>query len=82
MNAIKKIYNKIPEPVRKGIKEAARLAVLGFASAVIAVILGYIGDLPETQTTIIVTVVLRAIDKWLHERSKETKTSIKGISPF
>lgn len=38
----------------------------------------YVANLPETQTTAIVLLVLRAVDKFLHESS----IKVKGLSPL
>lgn len=56
-------------------KEAVRLAVL----AAVGFFISYISELPQTQTTTIVLLVLRTVDKYIH---KSDKTSATGLLPF
>lgn len=59
----------------EAVKEVARLAVLAAIGAVIA----WLSDLDQTTTVMIVTAVLRAVDKWIH---KSEETELNGLLPF
>lgn len=56
-------------------KEMARVALL----AALGFVLSYVGDLPETTTTGVVLLVLRALDKYIH---KSELTDANGLLPF
>ena len=71
----------------EAIKEVARWVILGAFSAAVAYALGQITDLPQDSTTMILTLLLRGADKWLHEQSKNSDITrngkhIKGLLPF
>lgn len=73
------IITKIPEPIIKAIKEAGRIILMAIISYAIA----YITSLPETEVTLFGTLILKTIDKLLHEYGKENVSlKIKGVSPF
>lgn len=63
------------KPVAEALKEIGRLILF----AIPGIVLGYFTSLPETQTTVIIVMVLRAVDKYIH-----TNDGIKanGIAPF
>lgn len=56
-------------------KEVARLALMGAVGAIIA----WLTDLDQSTTVVVVTFVLRYVDKWLH---KSENTELKGLVPF
>lgn len=69
------------------LKEPARILVLGFFSYVVSDVLQQVAGLPVTQTTLILTLVLKAADKFLHEYAKQNNiefrgTTLKGLLPF
>jgi len=59
----------------EAIKEVLRLAVLGAIGAVLA----YLADLDQSTTVVIVTLVLRGIDKFFH---KSESIDRNGLLPF
>lgn len=70
------IVNKLTSHAQmEAVKEALRLAVLGALGALLA----YLADLDQSTTVIVVTFVLRTIDKWVH---KSEKTERNGLLPF
>lgn len=81
---MKNIINKIPAPIIAAVKEALRLAVIAAVSFLITFGLNYVANLPETQTTLVLTFALRGLDKWMHEYGKENdKVQLsKGIVRF
>jgi len=60
---------RIPEPIREALKEAGRIILLGLISFAIA----SIADYPQTETTALILLVLRSLDKWMHEQGKQNK---------
>lgn len=74
----------------EAVKEAGRYAVLLAISTFISVLAEKVAKMPQNETTIIVlTLVLRGLDKYIHEKRKEetrgiigTKSNIKGLLPF
>lgn len=65
----------LKNPVVEAAKEIARLVVL----AIPGIIIGYLGKLPETETTVIVLLVLRAVDSYVHHNPN---IASQGIVPF
>ena len=51
-------------------KELLRIAIFGAVSAVLAFLLDKFAGLPQTEVVMIGTVLLRAVDKYLHEWGK------------
>lgn len=56
-------------------KELLRLFLFSFVGVLIA----YVGDLPQTETTAIALFVLRIVDKYIHE---DKDINLKGLSPI
>lgn len=61
-------------PLIETSKEVGRVVLL----SVISWGLAKLASLPETETTLIGTILLRGVDKWLHESGVATK----GITRF
>lgn len=61
------------------VKEGGRLVVFAAVAALITYVLNQVATLPETQTTVVLTLVLRMADKLIHE-SKATNRN--GLVPF
>lgn len=74
------IINRIPKPILEALKEAARIVLMAVVSYGIA----YLTNLPQTESVLIGTIVLRAIDKWLHEYGKDSNNDrlAKGLAQF
>lgn len=68
-----------PKPIEEGSKETVRLAVIAAISFFITQGVTYLTGLPQTETTVILTLVLKGIDKYLHENPN---ININGITPF
>lgn len=66
-------------PVVEGAKSSMRLAILGGVSYVIGLGLNYLTGLPTSETTVILTLVLKGIDKYVHENPN---INLKGLIPF
>lgn len=69
------IVNK--DALKESLKEIGRVALFAFIGFAIS----YFGNLPETQTTAIVLVALRWLDKYIHENYTDGD-QFKGIAPF
>lgn len=66
--------------VLEAVKEVGRLAFFAAISAIVAWASEELAGLDPTSVQVVVgTVILRFIDKWIHENEK---TKLKGISPF
>ena len=77
------IIKKFWEANKSKIWEAFKAFLRGLVFLVLAWAVSYVRhDLPQTQTTAIIFSILTFTDKWLHENWRETKTGIKGITPF
>lgn len=61
--------------IKKSLLELARVIVL----AAIGWGVAYVTALPESQTTVIVLFVLKAVDKYVHENEN---LPVKGLLPF
>lgn len=87
---VKKIYKFIQEgvidmsnPLKESLKELGRLILFAVASVVVTYLLNTFAELPQNETVIILTAVLKWADKYLHERAKEVKNArLKGLSFF
>lgn len=70
----------------EALKEPLRTALLGAVSVFITILLEKIINLPSTPIIIMLTFVLRYIDRWLHLRGKAEKVDgllgIKGLTGF
>lgn len=66
----------------EGFKEVARLVLLGAISIVITYLLKTVTDLPQTETTAIVLLILRGVDKTIHKSDTGVFKDVKGISPI
>jgi len=67
------------EAAGEGSKEVVRTALIGGVSYLISLGLNYLTGLPENETTVILTLVLKGIDKYIHENPN---IKLKGISPL
>lgn len=82
---MRSLFNKVfTEPVQAAIKEALRLGLIAAVSFIVVFATKQISGLPETQGTIVLTFILRSVDKWLHEQGKVTgnETLMKGLTQF
>ncbi|KKQ99008.1 MAG: hypothetical protein UT24_C0029G0020 [Candidatus Woesebacteria bacterium GW2011_GWB1_39_12] len=70
---------KNKEAIIEGLKEAGRLALLAGVSYLVTLGLNLVADMPETQTTVILTFVLKSLDKWLYKKDK-TVVPVKGAT--
>lgn len=74
----------------EAIKEAGRYTVFLAISTFVSLLLEKLSNIPQDNTTIItLTLVLRFLDKYLHEKGKEETRGImgekgqpKGLLPF
>ena len=73
---MKKIDKKA---IIEALKEAGRLALLAGVSYFVTLGLNLVTDMPETQTTVVLTFVLKSLDKWLFEKGK-TIVPVKGAT--
>jgi hypothetical protein len=72
-------------PIKEALKEGLRVIVLALVSwlltdGVLVLLLGGF-NLPETirvQIVLVLTILLRSVDKWLHERAEEKGFLKKG----
>ena len=62
------LYTTMSEPVKKALMEFLRIVLL----AAIPVALVFVADLPPEWAAVL-TLLLKALDKYLHEKGKETK---------
>lgn len=77
---MKKI-NITVSPELEALKEPLRLALLAAVSTFITFLLEGIVKLPMTTTIFVLTLILRTIDKYLHEKAKITrKEGIFGLT--
>ncbi len=67
------------EAAGEGTKETIRTALIAGFSYLVSLGLNYLTGLPETQSTVILTLVLKGIDKYVHENPN---IKLKGISPL
>ena len=65
-------------PTGEAIKEAGRLALFGAVSMFITSLLDKVVALPQSETTIILTFVLKMIDRYLHK----SEIAVHGLSRF
>lgn len=63
------------DPQLEAVKEAGRVVVLALVSWLVS----YVAGLPQTETTAILLVVLRALDKYVHE---DKSIKFDGLVPF
>lgn len=66
------------ESVKKALLEIARLALFTGVSAFVASVSESVTKLEPSTTTVVLTVLLRFVDKWLYESGKAKK----GLSRF
>jgi len=84
---MKKLIKEISYPktaIIEATKEIGRVFLFAGISAVLTFLLGKLTTLPQTEFVLVGTIILRWIDKYLHEMDKVTPhiTTIKGIAPF
>lgn len=66
--------------MQETLKEGARIVILAAVSALLSFLLGkVVPDMPQTQTTAILTLVLKMADKWIHSNQDLTAN---GLLPF
>ena len=85
MKLLRDLFNKVfTEPVQKALKGAVRLGLIAGVSFIVVFATKQVTNMPETEGTIVLTFILRAIDKWLHEQGKATNnnTLTKGLTQF
>lgn len=71
------------DALKEALKELGRLVLFGVFSIVVTFVLDKLTNVPQTETIVIITALLRFADKWIHENSKSVKNpTIEGISPF
>jgi len=65
-------------------KEIVRIAILAGISAFITSLLDQVAKLPPGETTIVLTFILKFVDKVVYEYRKTNKfnASWKGLMPF
>lgn len=63
------------QAVFEAAKELARVILF----ATIGFVIGYVTDLPQNTTTGVVLLLLRAVDKYLHENPE---VKLNGLAPF
>ena len=63
---------KIKDALLEAGKEAGRVIVMALVSWGLA----KLASLPESETVMIGTLLLRIVDKWLHELGKSTKNDL------
>lgn len=69
--------------LKESLKELGRLILFAVASVIITYLLNTFAELPQNETVVILTAILRWADKYLHERSKEVKGArLRGLSFF
>lgn len=66
------------EAAGEGTKETIRTALIAGVSYLLSLGLNYLTGLPETQSTVILTLILKGLDKYVHENPN---IKLKGISP-
>jgi len=72
------------EHLYEATKEVLRIALLAAISAFITSLLDQVAKLPPGETTIVLTFILKFVDKVVYEYRKNNKfdTSWKGLMPF
>jgi len=78
-------YDKIPS--LEALKEIGRYVLFLVVSWIITGAINYFVEIPQTELTAVLLLILRWLDKWLHYKAKEaafTKEPIRltGLSPF
>lgn len=59
----------IPKPFQEAILEGLRLAVFAFVSCIVTYLLTLVKSYPNPEVwTMVLTLVLRMVDKWAHEK--------------
>lgn len=76
------------KPLLEVAKEALRWSFIVGVSAIVAALLDKVVSLPQTETTVLLSAVLRLVDKALHEWGKSQSTrkeeswAVKGLTRF
>jgi len=69
--------------LKEALLEVGRLVFFAAISIIITFAIQKFAEVPQTEIIIIATTILRFLDKWVHEHSKEIKTpKVSGIAPF
>ena len=70
--------------LRESLKEFGRVTLFAIISYGVSFGLEWLAKIPQTEATIIGTIILRQADKFLHEWGKETDNAalVKGLSRF
>jgi hypothetical protein len=82
MEVIRKaVYSiAIPEAMQEAILEGLRLAVFALVSTLVAYLLTMVKSYPNPEVwTMVLTLVLRMVDKWAHEKGKAGNVGIVGF---
>ena len=76
MEKVKQFYNSIPKGMKETIKEFLRLCLIGIVS--------YLLSGRNIDQTILYSIILKTLDKMLHEFGKEHDIEIlkKGVTRF
>lgn len=64
---------------QKAIVEASKDILRLIVFAIPGIIIGYVTDLPATQTTAIVLLILRSVDSYIHNNDG---IKANGLTPF
>jgi len=76
----------LKQPTIEALKEGARLLVLMVVSFVVSFLLEQVvPTLDQTQSTIVLTFILRMVDKWVHENvsiGPKVVREANGLVPF
>ena len=68
------------DSIKETLKEAGRLALFAAVSAVVSFGLERLGVMDQSEVSVMVgTMVLRSLDKWLHEAGKNMGKKGKGL---
>lgn len=82
----KEANTKAPErksPLGEGMKEVMRIAVLTTAAIMLSMVWEAItGSIVNSLVIIVLALILRFLDKWVHEYAKQEQIEIKGLLPF
>lgn len=68
------------DAMKEMFKEGGRLVIFAAVAALVSFLLNtVVPTLPSTSTTMILTLVLRMVDKWVHE-NEDVKAN--GLTPW
>lgn len=83
LNFIRTIVYKLPldKATQELILEALRWAVFAAISAFVSALLDAVAKVEPTSTTMILTIVLRGVDKWLYAHQKDSDKKAVSNNP-